>query len=581
MAGGDILGSTANATDINTSSSNGTITLSADSLGASGQPLQLNPGTGLLNLTATTGGAFVQLQAGDLLFSRLSLHVPTANQQIVLSTLNGHITLDSLAGLVSTGDDDWTLITGGANRDITFSTARRCRATRSRSRPHETSAPAPIAFLMQPSGSISATAGGNIFLAKATGDLDTGDFTALDAGGGIASIAAAAGSVNVDNVTGLQVANDTLRINASGDIAFGTTLTANRVELDAGGNITSASGTGVDISAAAGIDLEARGVGASGERLVVNPGSSAISVETTGSGAAGSIYLESSAALDLAAFTTAAGSAQTIDLRTTAGDVTISTAITSDDHWILTASGDIIFQATLAAASVGLTAGDDIITPTGSGVDISAAGGITLTGRRRNGASGERLIVNPGSGVLSATTSGLGDRKYSIWNPHHRPGFGRVSRTPFTQTIDLRTSGGDLTISTAIDTDDEWFLDATGNITFGPNGSLKVNLASLTAGGAINGSGTTTGIDIDTSDNDGAITLIWRKRRRGHAAGPRSCAGQITVTATAGGVGLVLAAGDLLTSADAGCRGNQSANPPGDPRRTCRVRRRPGDEHQR
>ncbi|HZN32949.1 MAG TPA: hypothetical protein VFB80_03990, partial [Pirellulaceae bacterium] len=503
LAGGDILGSSANATDINTSGSNGNITLSADSLGASGQPLQLNPGDGILNLTATTGGVFVQLQAGDLLFSKLSLNVQAANQQIVLSTLNGDIRLDNLGGLVMTADDDWTLTTGGNNRDIAFtasaalfSDALTLSATRNIG-----SSVNP--FLMQPSGPISASAGGNVFLRKATGNLDTGDFTLLEStqSGGIVSIAAANGSVNVDDVAGLSVANDTLRINASGGIAFSTTLTANRVELTAGGNIASATGPGVDIAAVGGISLVAGGIGASGERLKVNPGSAAISAATSGSGAAGSIYLESSAALDLAAFTTDTGTAQTVDLLTTAGDLTVS-AITSNDNWILSATGDIVFQGTLTAASVGLNAGGNITSAPGNGVDISAAGGIALVAGGGIGASGQRLIVNPGSSALSASTSGA-NAAGSIY----LQSSSALDLNAFTtaagsvQTVDLRTTAGDLTISTAINSNDNWILSATGDIVF--QATLTAASVSLDADGNIT-SATGAGVDISAA---GGISL--------------------------------------------------------------------------
>ena len=112
------------ATDINTSAANGAITLSGTSIGASGNSMELSPGTGTLSFTTTTGGVFVDLSAGNLLFSNITtLNVEAFNQTIALSTTNGSITIDSTAGTsgYDTPGSNYVLTTNGSGNNIAFS----------------------------------------------------------------------------------------------------------------------------------------------------------------------------------------------------------------------------------------------------------------------------------------------------------------------------------------------------------------------------------------------------------------------------------------------------------------------------
>ena len=110
-------------TDIDTSAAaNGAITLNAASLGAAGNSLELNPGTGALGLTASSGGIFVDLSAGNLSTSQITtLSAAGSGVTIALSTTSGNIKVDNVSGFnVNTQDDNFQLTAAGASKNITL-----------------------------------------------------------------------------------------------------------------------------------------------------------------------------------------------------------------------------------------------------------------------------------------------------------------------------------------------------------------------------------------------------------------------------------------------------------------------------
>jgi hypothetical protein len=106
--------------DIDTSSANGAIVLKAASLGGYGNSLELNPGTGALTLTASSGDVFVDISSGDWSINRNTmLSASGKGVTISLSTSNGNLNLESSSGFnVNTQDDNFQFAASGAGKGI-------------------------------------------------------------------------------------------------------------------------------------------------------------------------------------------------------------------------------------------------------------------------------------------------------------------------------------------------------------------------------------------------------------------------------------------------------------------------------
>ena len=69
---------------VDTSNTNGTIALAANSLGTSGSPMVVNPGTGNVQLVAQTGGIYVQQALGDMNLSNYQVSAIGSGQDVWL-----------------------------------------------------------------------------------------------------------------------------------------------------------------------------------------------------------------------------------------------------------------------------------------------------------------------------------------------------------------------------------------------------------------------------------------------------------------------------------------------------------------
>ena len=99
----------------------GGITLSATNIGAFGNAMDVDAGANNVSATASSGGIFLRQSSGNLLTSKYALSAAGAAQTISLATTNGAITVDSTAGFNgNTADDNFTLTTAGAAKDIAF-----------------------------------------------------------------------------------------------------------------------------------------------------------------------------------------------------------------------------------------------------------------------------------------------------------------------------------------------------------------------------------------------------------------------------------------------------------------------------
>ncbi len=105
-------------------STSGPITLTGSSIGISGGPLSdfvaLNPGGGIVNLTATTGGIAVNQVAGDMDFSGYTVSATGAAQDLKfnLDTTGGVANICFCGFNASTQDDRIFVTTQGVNADI-------------------------------------------------------------------------------------------------------------------------------------------------------------------------------------------------------------------------------------------------------------------------------------------------------------------------------------------------------------------------------------------------------------------------------------------------------------------------------
>ena len=108
-------------------SNGGSINLKGVSIGSSGNPFRLSPGsvTGLGTVTATAtattgGGIYLEQMSGDAYSSKYIFNVPGGGQVIDLYTTDGNMIFDSLLSDPNVSNDFITLTTAGTSKNITF-----------------------------------------------------------------------------------------------------------------------------------------------------------------------------------------------------------------------------------------------------------------------------------------------------------------------------------------------------------------------------------------------------------------------------------------------------------------------------
>jgi hypothetical protein len=569
---------------VDTNAVNGPISLSGASLGQSGSPLRILPGTGLLRLVATEGDIYVEIPTGSFSTNQLDLlQADDADALIWLNVAAGSLLVDSTAwfdGTNTTANDWFELSARGANSDIDFVgnvtlTAASVRLDADRDILGGSSTTADISTAAA-DGTIELVAGrnigesgnrllvraddgevtlgsasttGNIYVSS-TGQLVLGDvLTSAAFVDQIVSISTL-GTLNDLTLAASVTTNDDWRLSASGDLIMGdsVTIAAQRfTQIQAVGAIQS-GGTAADdfvvLDLAASLPLTGGSIGTAANPVKVNVPSGLLVVTAN----TGSLWVELSSGdlplgnVDITIPTAGA----TIGLSTTSGNITYdapSLAGLASRNLYLRAggTGDIdLGGETLAFASVTLLAGGSILgTAPGPGAAItSTVGGITLQSTDSIGIDAANRLIVDSAGLLSVTTTGPGGNIYirSLGTLN----LGNIAATdPGAQTIDIETVGT-LTINGASGTNDNWFLTADDSIVFGPAGSIQANNVVLTAtAGSITSSGAPNAVALNPGG--GVIGLIA-------ATGIGSAITPLTLNPDDGLVYAVTSTGDVYLS---------------------------------
>jgi trimeric autotransporter adhesin len=569
---------------IDTSAASGPISLSGASLGASGSPLVILPGTGLVSLVATDGDIYVEIPTGDFETSQLDLlQADAVGALIWLNVAAGSLDIDSTAwfdGTNTTANDRFELSARGATSDIDFVgnvtlTAASVRLDADRDILGGSNTTADI-NTSAADGTIELIAGrnigevGNRLLVRADeGEVTlgsaatTGDIYVSSTGqlvlGPVTTSAAVVDQVVSISTLGLlndltlaasSTTNDDWRLSASGDLLVGdnVTITAQRfTQIQAVGAIES-GGTATDdfvvLDPAVSLPLTGGSIGTEANPVKVNVPSGLLTLTAN----TGSMWVElSSGDLLLGSATiTIPTPGATIGLSTTSGNITYdapSLAGLASRNLYLRAggAGNIdLGGETLTFASVTLLAGGSILgTAPGPGAAItSTVGGITLQSTGSIGIDAANRLIVDSAGPLSVTTTGPTGNIFirSLGTLD----LGNIAATdPGVQTIDIETVGN-LTINGASGTNDNWFLTADDSIIFGPAGSIQANNVVLTAtAGSITSSGAPSAVTLNPGG--GVIGLIA-------ATGIGSAINPLTLNPDDGVIYAVTSAGDVYLS---------------------------------
>jgi hypothetical protein len=569
---------------IDTSAANGPISLDGASLGTSGSPLVLLPGTGTVSLVATDGDIYVEFPSGNFSTSQLELlQADAAGALIWLNVAAGSLFIDDtswFSGTNTTANDRFELSARGATSDIDFvgnvtltAASVRLEAERDILGGSNTTADISTAAL---DGSIELVAGrnigesGNRLLVRADdGEVTlgsaatTGDIYVSSTGqlvlGPVTTSAAVVdqvvsistlGTLNDLTLATSSTTNDDWRLSASGDLLVGdnVTITAQRfAQIQAVGAIES-GGTATDdfvvLDPAVSLPLTGGTIGTEDNPVKVNVPSGLLVLTAN----TGSLWVELSSGdlplgnVDITIPTPGA----TIGLSTTSGNITYdapSLAGLASRNLYLRAggTGDIdLGGETLTFASVTLLAGGSILgTAPGPGAAItSTVGGITLQSTGSIGIDAANRLIVDSAGPLSVTTTGPAGNIYirSLGTLD----LGNIAATdPGVQTIDIETVGN-LSINGASGTNDNWFLTADDSIVFGPAGSIQANNVVLTAtAGSITSTGAPSAVALNPGG--GIIGLIA-------ATGIGSAINPLTLNPDDGFVYAVTSAGDVYLS---------------------------------
>ena len=394
---------------------------------------------------------FIEFDGPTLQTSLVSLDVAGSGQTISLSTGSGSIAVDGVDGDAldpndgfdaNTQNDHFVLRTGGVFQNIAFAgatTLTGATVTLNSSGAIQSGAATDVVsltgditlsavgaigvagneLLYQSAANVNASGGANIHLRQATGNLLFSRFAQLSssAPNAIVSVGTVSGNVDIDAVDAdVSVADDHLQVFAggTGNITFGgpplltAPLTARRVTLDAGGNISGGT-LAIDVSATGdavngGVTLRAGGgIGTNTDAFSVQAGAGQVTATTGGADATGNIYLTSTGPLRLGAIATH-GSTQEIHLATTGGGLTIDALSSTTDIWRINAAGDVSFlgNGRIEAHEVRITAAGTV---TGSplnmaDIDTSSIGGLILLSGTSLGTPLQPLQLDSGGGLI-------------------------------------------------------------------------------------------------------------------------------------------------------------------------------------
>jgi hypothetical protein len=263
-------------------------------------------------------------------------------------------------------------------------------------------------------------------------------------------------------------------------------------------------------------------------------------VSTDGANANGDIFITSGGALALGGnITTDAGTAQAVNITANGITITASNGGSSNDNLTLVSTAAFtVNNVTLSGDTISITATNDI-TDTGTGViATSGAGGLTLVSSAGGigvdagnalgvsvGGSGELTLgsgLTPVSGDVFVTSAGaltLGD----------------VNTSGAVQTIDVRTSSGNLRLNSTVSGNDDWVLNSAGTLN---NNGTTLTAASVNADGA-GGIGTSGAFDVSTpivsADSSGGLVNVVNSSAAAVAIGSLSAGGTGDVTYTQSG----------------------------------------------
>jgi hypothetical protein len=558
------------------------VSVIGSTIGDPANRLALAPGAaGTVALRATSGGIAVLLSdAAAFSTSRFTnLEATGSNVLIDLRTTNG-LTLNSTANFVGTTNDRFALSTAAGN--IAFSGATRLTAAGATldsagGISSGTDANADI-DITSPAGTIALQAVGAI---GASGNAlrvrtDGGAVSAVTTGTGgdiylTSNDALTLSSISTDAATQQTVeltttgagshmslnqpvtTNDDVTLNSSGNFTLtgAASVSAALLSVTAAGDLRGGTAA-VDFTTSdplAVLALQAASVGTAANAITIAPASTFFDGEAT----TGDLWVElTNGDWLLANSTFAAPSGATIGLRTTAGNIVFdggSFAGLSDRGLELSAggTGDIdLGGSALDFASVSLIAGGAILNPfVGGTAAITSAGNVTLQSGGPIGTVVDPISVDAG-GVLSATTTGpTGDiylRSLQSVN------LGQLRALDAgEQTISLSVAG-DLTISGAIVSNDNWELLADDNITFGAGGQITANDLRLVAS---NGAISSGGAAFDVAVNPGGLLSLEAAGSLGALGNNLTLSpgnGDVAVRSQAGDMRLAVVGGDFALS---------------------------------
>ena len=378
------------------------------------------------------------------------------------------------------------------------------------------------------------------------------------AGGGVSadSVVRLESAVSI-NISGVPV------IGQGGTLPVGVYITANGLNIDATGTL-SAGGTGIAINPYfGGTTLEFGGTPGDGEFLLTTAelarigGYNALYAGGFGGEKFGNVEFEApvnfgTAGLVLYAtgnVTQGANSITAGGLHVEAASVNLATAVNSLSTGHLggeATSGDFAFKSsgTIKISDTGISASGDvslhstsgsIINSSSMGQQIESSGGnvslVAATGVGESGGNGPLVVL--ASGQLTASL-GSGD----AWITSDGDlSLGAFSSSAGANSINVTTTGGavNLTVSGPSSGDDNWNLEASGDLILDASGAIGAASATLTAGaGSIltNAStGTTAGVTGLLKLNAATI---------GSAANPiRFDAGTVSASVSSGGMYLL------------------------------------------
>ena len=509
-SGSIALGSATGAA-IDTSAGSGAISLSGTSIGTHASPVTFSEGTGNLNLTASTGGIYVNQVAGDLATSQITTLSAGTGQAIEITDSAGKITVDNAT---DAGGSTLLLATTTTGKDIDFSAAT---SKLTSSAGVADSVKLVSAGAITNSGSATkaidtSTGNGTITLSGTTigtsgnpitVSTGTGTVSANTSGSGDAYVTGDALNFGASNVGGtLTVATTTGGISQTGGITAGTlvvTNTTGSTTLDQSNAVTNLGAV-----TSAGHDFTFVNAGALNLTGAIN---------TTGTAAnSGHVSITTGGALAVNNSITTTGADNAGGTGFTGGNVSLITTaggITTAGAGSITTSGGNATGGTNNGGNAGSVTFKSNNTAVSLSGDIVALGGAGFGG----GAEGTAGVVALGTGagansVGSVTQSAGSIQAGTLW-VHSGGGVTLNSATNAISNLGaMNSTGGAFSLTNTVPLTVNDTFDATGQnvgindgnntLTFTAN-TFKANDVTLTAS-------TLTNLDLPTLTLTGAFT---------------------------------------------------------------------------